>query len=238
MHVDKDPSVILIKQFLYTGSMFRSLFTLVLISITTICCGQPDSAMTVSCPKPELKISYTSSMIYPGISAGAGLMIKERDIAGHKRKSRSDTITRRQFAAINLSWYHHPGFHDNLYLTCEWSLRKIRKSGYYSEFSTGPGFSRTFLGGTTYKIENNGDVFVQKHAGYNYAMLVIGAGIGFDFSSVKKTPVSVFAKINLISMFPYNSTIYFRPVLELGVRLNTIFFTKIRNKNDAIINFR
>jgi len=226
-----NPLVILINQFVYMGSLFRSLSTLILIGVAAICNGQSDSAKMVSCPSPEVKISFNSSLIYPGISAGAGLMIKERAMPGHKRKSGSCTITRSQFGIINLNWYHHPGFHDNLYLTAEWSLRKIRKSGYYSEFSAGPGYSRTFLGGNTHHTDNKGDVYIKKHAGYNYAMLTIGGGLGFDFSSLEKAPVSVFAKMNLITMFPYNNTLYFRPVLELGVRLNTIFFSRINKKN-------
>jgi hypothetical protein len=87
-----------------------------------------------------------------------------------------------------------------------------------SEFSFGPGFSRTFLGGTTYKVDDIGNISVIKLAGYNYALITIGGGFGYDFSMKKKLPFSAFAKMNLISMFPYNSTIYFRPVLELGIR--------------------
>ncbi len=218
--------------------MFRSFFTLILVSASAICFGQSSSAMLVPCPGTEVKISYNSSLIYPGISAGMGFMIIEKAIRRHKRKLVPDTIARRQFGTINFNWYHHPGFHDNIYLTAEWSLRKIWKSGYYSEFSAGPGYSRTFLGGTTYKIDNNGGVYIKKNAGYNYAMLTIGGGIGFDFSSMKNVPVSVFARMNLISMFPYNSTIYFRPVLELGVRLNTILLSGINKKKYANINFR
>ncbi len=234
----KNSLIILIKHDFYKGLMYSPLFILLLISIPNICSGQSDTATTAFCPKPEIKISYLSSLIYPGVSAGAGLMIKERDITRQKRKSGSVTFALRQFAAVNINWYHHPGFHDNLYLTAEWSERKLRKSGYYSEFSVGPGYSRTFLGGITYKIENDGKVSVKKHTGYNYALVNIGGGIGYDFSSVKKTPLSVFAKMNLIFMFPYNSTIYFRPALELGVRINTIFFSRIKNNDEAYINFR
>lgn len=234
----KNSLIILIKQVLYKGSKFRPLFILLLISIPGICSGQSDTVSTAFCPKPEIKISYISSLIYPGVSAGAGLMVKERDIIRQNRKSGSATFARRQFAAVNINWYHHPGFHDNLYLTAEWSERKLKKSGYYSEFSLGPGYSRTFLGGITYKIENNGSISVKKHSGYNYALVNIGGGIGYDFSPVKKTPLSVFAKMNLILMFPYNSTIYFRPALELGVRINAIFFSGIKNNDEAYINFR
>lgn len=123
-----------------------------------------------------------------------------------------------RFISANLNWYHHPYFHDNLYLTAEWVMRRTRFSGFISEFSAGPGISRTFLGGTTYKVDDAGNISVIKLAGYNYALVTIGGGFGYDFSMRKQLPFATVAKMNLISMFPYNSTIYFRPVLEIGIR--------------------
>lgn len=97
-------------------------------------------------------------------------------------------------------------------------MRRTKSSGFISEFSVGPGYSRTFLGGTTYKVDDNGIISVISNAGYNYALITVGGGFGYDFSMKRQLPVSIFGKMNLLSMFPYNSTIYFRPVLELGFR--------------------
>ncbi len=218
--------------------MFRTLVILALISVSNICSGQSHSVSIVSGRKPAIKLSYNSSLIYPGVSAGAEYMFKEKEIVKQKRKSKQNCFTREQLITMNLSWYHHSGFHDNIYLTSEWVARKTRKSGYYSEFSAGPGYSRTFLGGTTYRVGEDGSISIKKHAGYNYAVVTTGGGIGYDFSSRNNTPVSVFTKMNLILMFPYNSTIYFRPVLELGVRLNTIIFSEIKHKDDFSDNFK
>jgi hypothetical protein len=162
------------------------------------------------------KLSYVSSVIYPGISAGAEIPLLS--INNKLLKKAKPLYFKERFIAGNLNWYHHPGFHDNLYVTAEWVLRRTHYRGFISEFSMGPGFSRTFLGGTTYSVDENGVVSVIKLAGYNYALISIGGGMGYDFSMHKNMPFSIFAKINLISMFPYNSTIYFRPVLEIGVR--------------------
>ena len=76
-------------------------------------------------------------------------------------------------------------------------------------------------------MTNNGDITIIRLAGYNYALITIGGGFGYDFSPKKQLPLETYAKMNLISMFPYNSTIYFRPVLELGVRYTP---GKIRSK--------
>jgi hypothetical protein len=134
-----------------------------------------------------------------------------------------------RFISGNINWYHHPEFHDNLYLTIEWVMRRTRYKGFISEFSAGPGYSRTFLGGTTYRVDDNGVVSIKKLAGFNYALLTIGGGLGYDFSMKKKLPLSTVAKLNFISMFPYNSTVYFRPVLELGIR-----YTPARSPNTAV----
>jgi hypothetical protein len=131
-----------------------------------------------------------------------------------------------RFISGNINWYHHPDFHDNLYLTAEWVMRRTRFTGFISEFSVGPGFSRTFLGGTTYKVDDAGNISVIRLAGYDYALITIGGGFGYDFSMKKQLPFSAVAKMNLISMFPYNSTIYFRPVMEIGIR-----YTPGRHKN-------
>jgi hypothetical protein len=135
-----------------------------------------------------------------------------------KKQKPFRSFKKERFISGNLNWYHHPDFHDNLYLTSEWVMRRTRFTGFISEFSAGPGFSRTFIGGTTYKVDNNGNISVIKLAGYYYAMITVGGGFGYDFSMEKQLPFSAFAKMNIISMFPYNSTIYFRPVLEVGFR--------------------
>jgi hypothetical protein len=135
-----------------------------------------------------------------------------------------------KFILAGINWYHHPGFHDNLYLTAEWVMRRTRSTGFVSECSAGPGFSRTFLGGTTYKVDDRGNISVVKLAGYNYALMTIGGGLGYDFALKKHLPVSGFAKMQLILMFPYNSTIYFRPVMEIGIR-----YSPCRSKNNVSI---
>ncbi len=186
----------------------------------TLCHAQSDSINKLPDRPYELKLSYNSSLIYPGISAGVEFPIglpKEQEVG---KQSHHKSVIKDKYIDGNLNWYHHPGFHDNLYLTAEWVMRRTRIKGFFSEFSSGAGYSRTFLGGTTYKVDDNGNVSVLKLAGYNYALITIGGAFGYDFSVKKQLPFSAFAKMNMFAMFPYNSTIYFRPVLELGIRGN------------------
>lgn len=190
---------------------------------SVLCQAQIDSAFHFT-----YKLSYVSSIIYPGLSTGAEIPLLH--INKELVKKSNTRYFKERFVSGNLNWYHHPGFHDNLYFTAEWVLRRTYYRGFIYEFSVGPGISRTFLGGTTYKVNDNGDVSVVKLAGYNYALITIGGGIGYDFSLHKKLPISSFAKMNLITLFPYNSTIYFRPVLELGVRYSPYKSNHLKGK--------
>ncbi len=192
----------------------------------TLCQAQYDSISVPSGRHFNLKLSYNSSLIYPGMSTGVEYSLNHINERVLKNQKPGRDYKKERFISGNLNWYHHPYFHDNLYLTAEWVMRRTRFTGFISEFSAGPGFSRTFLGGTTYKVDDAGNISVIKLAGYNYALITIGGGFGYDFSMKKQLPFSTVAKMNLISMFPYNSTIYFRPVLEIGIR-----YTPGKSKN-------
>jgi hypothetical protein len=182
--------------------------------------AQTDSISNASL-HTDIEFSYLSTLIYPGIRTGIEFpvpLVKPNEIVKIKEHKKNKTIKKEHFVSANLNWYHHPDFHDNVYITAEWVMRRTRNTGFISEFSCGPGFSRTFLGGTTYRVTDQGDISVEKLAGYNYALITAGGGIGIDLSMKKQIPFLAIAKMNLISMFPYNSTIYFRPVLEFGIR--------------------
>jgi len=190
-----------------------------IINGTYTCLSQTDQISNRSPFNLEIKLAYNSSLIYPGVSIGVAINLKKASGYGNIT---GPSVTN-HLLGLNLGWYHHPGFHDNLYLTAEWIIRKTGEKGFYSEFSLGPGYSRTFPGGITYKVADDGTVTVKGNAGYNYALFTFGAGIGHNFQELKNLPLSAFAKMNLLSMFPYNSTVYFRPVLEMGTRVRTNF---------------
>ena len=216
--------------------MCRPVVFFVLLVGSRICAGQYDSVITGSDNYCGMKVSYNSSLIYPGISTGVELLIKTREVGIIKDKAQINRIVRNQLLTLNLNWYHHPGFHDNIYLTAEWVRRKVRHNGFCSEFSIGPGYSRTFLGGTTYRVSDEGTVSIKKLAGYSYVLATTGIGIGYDLHDRVRFPLSAYARMNLISMFPYNSTIYFRPVMELGVRFPVTHTPEIKPVTESYIS--
>jgi hypothetical protein len=211
---------------LYLLYMLKIYISIIVVFGCTLTSAQSDSISSLNKSAYSLKLSYNSSLIYPGMSAGIDIPLKALNAGIVVKYKKNRFIARERLISGNINWYHHPYFHDNLYLTVEWVMRRTNSNGLVSEFACGPGLSRTFLGGTTYRVSESGEVSVVKLAGYTYALFTIGGGIGYDFSVKKKKPISAVAKMNLISMFPYNSTVYVRPVLELGVRCSPYLFAQ------------
>ncbi len=198
--------------------------------------AQSDSITVSKIKTPSsIYLAYNSSIVYPGLRSGFETPIISIQINKKKKSGKQKLIFKDQFLTTNLGWYHHPTFHDNIYLTAGYTLRRTNKKGFFTEFSPEIGYSRTFLGGTAYQVDESGNVFIKKMAGNNYALISIGGGFGYDFSIAKSKPISIYYKINMLTMFPYNSTVYLRPTMELGVIFKTnnflMFNSKIKNIN-------
>jgi hypothetical protein len=197
---------------------FRKIITgFCCLFFTLLCFSQTDSLNRKTIVSSNISLALNGSLIYPGIRAGIEFPVTTIDLTISRKSKDPKFVMKDRFAAGNIGWYHHPDFHDNLYLTAEWRMRRTLRGGFFSEFSPGLGYSRTFLGGTTYEVNDNGDVKIERLAGYNYALITVGGGAGYNFSEKKGIPVSIYSRLNMLLMFPYNSTVYPRPAIELGV---------------------
>jgi hypothetical protein len=201
--------------------MIRNLLILVLIIVAANTFGQTRDSSFL--PKSEIKLSYLGSIKYPGLRLGSELPMRLKQIINTEQ---SKIIYKVSSLTLNLSWYHQKDFHDNIYFTTEWQMRKIATSGWFTELSPGIGYSRTFLGGTTYKAAGDGNVSIKKLAGYNYILLILSAGFGYDLSMKEKKPLKIFTKLSAISMYPNNSFVYIRPTIELGLAYTPKLFIK------------
>lgn len=188
----------------------------VLFMGSLVCDGQIDTINKESGNLPLIKVSYLSTLVYPGFSFGTELVFRSSDVSPKKLKQENKIITGDQLISCDLNFYHHPGFHNNLYLTTKWICRRTRHNGFFSEFSAGAGISRTFLTRPVYGFADDGTIILKKHAGYWYALITTGGGIGFDLFKSKKIPLTLYTTMNMICMFPYNNVVYFRPVAEIG----------------------
>ncbi len=163
----------------------------------------------------NLILTYNSSIIYPGARIGVEFPVRSIEII-RKKSDGERVIIKDRFITAQLGWYHHPSFHDNLYLTGGWTMRRIQPRGFFTQFSPEIGYSRTFSGGTTYTVDENNEAHIKKWAGYDYLLLSFGVGLGYDFEKTKNKPFAIYSKFNLLMMYPYNSTFYLRPTIELG----------------------
>ncbi len=216
--------------------ILRKIAIVKLFLFLTICCfGQTDTLVVVKKASSALKVALDGSVLYPGASLGVEFPVYNVDLIRHHDTPDSKAIVKERFVSMNAGWYHHNDFHDNLYFTAGWIMRRTLKGGFFTEFAPGLGYSRTFLGGTTYRVDDNGNVGIVKLAGYSYAVLSAGVGLGFNFTASKGIPLSVYYDFNIFTMFPYNSTFYFRPVMELGLIFRPANFIPLAIKNRKVI---
>jgi hypothetical protein len=215
--------------------IFRRVFTQILLILISLSGNaQTDTLISTLKTSSDLRISYNSSLIYPGIRFGIEFPVNS---LYHTKRSDTDKqylIIKERFISASTGWYHHKNFHDNIYFTIEWLVRRTHEKRFYTEFSTGAGYSRTFLGATTYRVNSKGDVNILNTAGYNYIMLIASGGFGFDFPESRRKQLSIFYKFDILSMFPYNSTIYFRPAMELGLIYKPVNFIPVLTKTRRV----
>jgi hypothetical protein len=197
-------------------NLVRRILLLLLILVCHNSQAQNDITNATTPVSCNLKISYNSSLIYPGVRAGIEVPLHIIHKIKVKKSGYQKILLKERFIAGNLSWYYHPTFQDNIYFTLEYGLRRTLKSGFFSEFSPGFGYSRTFLGATTYTADDNGNVSIKRYAGYSYAMFIISAGFGWDFSNESSIPIELFSKLSMLTMYPYSSTIFLQPTIEFG----------------------
>jgi hypothetical protein len=169
-------------------------------------------------PKMGIKAAYLSSVTLPGFKIG--VEVPSRIIRTKKYlKTDGMATTRERSWNLNLGFYHHANFHDNLYLLAERQYRRQYKKGFFMDLALGLGYSRTFLGNATYAMNANGNIEKKSLAGYNYIMYSAGSSLGYDFSKTKKLPVKCFIKSSIFAITPYNSSNYIRPTYEVGIIL-------------------
>lgn len=161
----------------------------------------------------NITLAYNASIIYPGFRGGIEYPVKQINITKFRHKSRERHLVKMHYLSAELGYYHHQTFHDNIYLLLGWQMRKQHPRGFFTQFSPGIGYSRTFLGGETYLVDDSGKISLVRFAGYNYAMLAVGGGCGYTF----KPGIAAYFRSSLLTMFPSNNLVYLRPTIELGI---------------------
>ncbi len=176
-------------------------------------------------------LSYNGGIISSGIKGGLKYPILVIDKIKFKKNSRINKIKYDHYITSNFGWLYHEGFNNNLQITLGYDLWRTNSKGFYTFLSPEIGFCRTFLDGTVYQVSNDQQVSIHRHAGYNYALATIGGGIGYNFSITKSKPFSIYTKLNILGISPYNSTLFLTPNIEAGVVFTPSGFLLINTKH-------
>jgi hypothetical protein len=180
-------------------------------AVSLLAQGEPVATTMVS---SNLKIAYNGSIVYPGLRCGLEFPIRQTDLKAILKNNAWKNVSKKRYATLELGYYHHPSFHDNVFLLLGWQTRNQRPKGFFTEFASALGYSRTFLGGETYLVDNNTGKIGRVHqAGYNYAVLALGGGLGYAF----RHKSALYLRTSLLTMFPSINIIYPRPTVDLGV---------------------
>lgn len=178
----------------------------------------------------SIYLAYNSSLIYPGFRTGIQVPITKIEVNKIRKNNKPKHYTKNRFITANVGWYTHQNFHQNLYFTAGYTSRRISAKGFMTEFSPELGYSRTFINRITYQVDDNSVISPKQGAGYNHMIVSLGGGLGYDFSPIHKKPITVYWKLNLMMMLPYNNTIYLRPAMELGLIYQPSNFLKVNTR--------
>ena len=215
--------------------MLKSGLFIILLIFPGILSAQALEKQDTERKSANVKLAYNSSVIYPGIRTGIEFPTEIINLDKTRKNGRHLSLKIERFFTLNAGWYHHPDFHDNVYPTLGYSIRRTSSNGFMTELSPEAGFSRTYLGGTTYRVDDSGKVSIEKHAGYTYFLMSFSSGLGYDLSVRHTRPVILYMKGSLLMMLPYNSTVYLRPAIETGVIFKPGTFLsrtcKLKNKS-------
>ena len=205
-------------------------FLIILSVLPKIILAQTQPEITKVIESSAIKLAYHNSFLYPGLRLGAELPITRVVINKSRRNNKVKTLAKDRFLTGQFSWYYHPGFHSNYYLTIGATSRRTKSSGFFIQGSLEIGYSRTFLAGTTYEMQNNGSVERIPLAGGNYFAFLLGTGVGYDLSFIKKKPFKIYLAMHALLLSPYNSSIYPRAILETGVIYQPKKFLQMNNR--------
>lgn len=174
-----------------------------------------------------LSAGLIGSAIYPGFTLGIERPYKIQGIQKLKR-NRTKIFFKEKLLSLNYSMYHHPKYHTNHFLNASRLSRKQKLSGWYSETSAGIGISRTFVDGATFTVSDEGEISKIPLSGNWYALACFGVSWGYNAHHKLQKPYSIYLRHQWILMFPYNSFVMPRPVIELGFKydLDTFWLPK------------
>lgn len=166
----------------------------------------------------RLHISYLGEYLtHPGFSLGYSHSLhtetKEKTKANGKEKSKDRTV----FLLHSFSAYNQPRLSSGMMLTTSLGYRKTRAKGFFLQYGVGAGVFRSVLAGTTYEVDDNGEIEEKSFAGRTSFVNTWSMGFGKDFSKSGDLPIAIHWSSSLWFRYPYNNFVLPHFAGELGL---------------------
>jgi hypothetical protein len=204
----------------------RNFVVLILILSTTMLMAQKSSEYGEKVLY-NLPVSLSYMGDYLGTKPGLNITFENSLKKTYLTKKNSKIVEKTLYNPINLGWYNHKGYNSALILSSGIGLRKTRQSGFITGIQVDLGLMRTFIHGTTYNVEENGEVSTVA-GGYFYGNIAFSLEAGWDFSKAnEELPLSTFVRLKPLVQFPYNGGSLIHIMAEFGLRTSLPFQKEI-----------
>jgi hypothetical protein len=128
------------------------------------------------------------------------------------------TIRKERSAFVNMGYYFQPTLHQKYWLTGSYNYRRIKKSGFFRDFTPIIGVARTFVSHTNYVVDKNNEVSIKKRAGNNYVIGGYSWGMGWQFKPKNAFHIkSVETNLTTLAYYPNFRMVSINPFFKLGL---------------------
>jgi hypothetical protein len=195
-----------------------------------------DTSIVIETPV-LMKNSVLFSPQQIGFQIGLGKVLFQKEKHFFRKSGEEIIHTKNRTLYGNLGYYYQPGLHHHWFLTAEYQFSRVRKNGFFADFTPLLGVSRTFLTEATYSVDVNNNVTKNSLAGNWYLTSGFSMGLGKTFIHNELGGLkTIFGKLTVQTFYPNFNFIALKPYFQIGTiwELNshkTHTIKKIRVKN-------
>jgi hypothetical protein len=164
-------------------------------------------------------VARTYTIFHPnriGLELGIGKPINEFTLT-----KKHKTIRKERSAFVNIGYYFQPTLHQNYWLSASYNYRRIKKSGFFRDFTPIIGVARTFVSHTTYVVDKNNEVSIKKRASNNYIIGGYSWGLGWQFKPKNAFHIkSVETNLTTLAYYPNFRKVSINPFFKLGLNFS------------------
>lgn len=168
------------------------------------------STVSVAQEKPlngKIHFSYLGEFIIaqPGLRIGYSheYWQREKERKFRKEKKKYQSIS----GLYQLGFYNKKKLYVSLPLSASLIYNRTNTKGFIMQCGLGVGYDRTILKGTTYLVNDQGEVREKKLAGSGYFTSMYSLGLGVDFTKFSNSlPINIMYKNSLWVKHAYNGT--------------------------------